>query len=57
MDEGNVYLSVQDRTLTSESLFIYGIGSNLFGHLEAGMVACSDDIFNAAVGSVSPLHT
>lgn len=57
MDGCNAYISVQDRELTSGPPFIHGIGSDLPGHLEAGMVACPDDIFNAVVGSVSPLHT
>lgn len=53
----NAYVSVQDGKLTSGPLFIHGIGSDLPGHLEAGMVACPNDIFNAIVCSVSPLHT
>jgi hypothetical protein len=57
MDGCYAYLSVQDRELTSGPLSIHGIGSDLPGYLEAGMVACPDDIFNAVVSSVSPLYT
>lgn len=55
---------IRDQELTSGSLsshlgdfLSYGIGCDLPGHSEAGMVASLDDIFDAVVGPVSPLYT